>query len=349
MADKTEEPTPRRLRKARSEGDSPLSSYAAQSMAFVVAVALVPGTVAATWHHAAGDLRRVALALSDPSNLTMSPLVLALDGSVPLVIALVLPLLVAVGASGALAHVVQTGGAFAPGRLALELDRLDPASGFKRLFSLMRLFAVARSLVAGGLVAAFAYATLSDHLGDLARMAGRPQWVGPAVSALGRSLAWKVAVLGVFLGALDLIVMRRAWLRRLRMTKEEVKREVRESEGDPHMKAARDRAHRELLTEATLANVRNATVVVVNPTHLACALRYDESAGDSAPVVLAAGEGALASGIVRAAQTFGVPVIEDVPLAHALLELSPGSAIPEALYVAVAEILREVAAGERAR
>jgi flagellar biosynthesis protein FlhB len=343
VAEKTEQPSPRRLRQARSEGDSPLSSYAAQSIAFIAAAALVPGAVGATWQQAAGDLRHVALALSAASNLTMPSLVLALEGAGSALLALVLPLLVAVGAVGALAHVVQSGGVFAPGRLAPKLDRLDPAAGFRRLFSPTRFFAVLRSLVAGGLVAAFAYASLRANIAGLARTTGRPRWVGPAVSAVAGGLVWKVALLGVLLGLLDLVVTRRAWLRRLRMTKEEVKRELKESEGDPHVKAARDRAHRELLAQATVASVRSATVVVVNPTHLACALRYDEKAGDPAPVVVATGEGDLASGIVRAAYAFGVPVVADVPLAHALFELATGEAIPEALYVAVAEILREVA------
>jgi flagellar biosynthesis protein FlhB len=125
------------------------------------------------------------------------------------------------------------------------------------------------------------------------------------------------------------------------MTKEEVKREHKEAEGDPEVKAARQRAHRDVLAAATIANVRNASVVVVNPTHLACALRYDEVDGDEAPVVVANGEGELADQIVRAAHDYGVPVLRDVPLARALRELEVGEAIPEALYEAVAEILRE--------
>ncbi len=339
MAEKTEEPTPRRLRQARREGDSPLSSYAAQSVAFIVAVALVPATARAVWERAAGDLR---LSLSTPRQLTTSSLAGALENTGATVVSLVLPFIAAVGVSGAVAHVVQTGGAFAPGRLAPKLERLDPAAGFKRLLSPTRLFVVFRALASGVVVALLACFALRDHLPDLARIAGRPAWVGPVVSAVAGGLVWRVAFLGALLGVLDLVVMRRAWLRRLRMSKEEVTREQRESEGDPHVKAARERSHRELLAQATVAAVRSATVVVVNPTHLACALRYDETRGDSAPMVVATGEGELAAGLVRAARAFGVPVVTDVPLAHALIELREGEAIPEALYVAVAEILREL-------
>jgi flagellar biosynthesis protein FlhB len=146
----------------------------------------------------------------------------------------------------------------------------------------------------------------------------------------------------LLLGALDVVVTRRAWLRRLRMSKEEIARELKDSEGDSHLRAARERAHRELLAQATLASVRDASVVVINPTHLACALRYDETCGDRAPVVVATGQGDLAAGIVGAARAFGVPVVEDMPLARALFELSEGEPVPESLYEAVAEILREV-------
>jgi type III secretion protein U len=83
----------------------------------------------------------------------------------------------------------------------------------------------------------------------------------------------------------------------------------------------------------------------VNPTHLACALRYDEKEGDQAPVVVASGEGDLAARIVQAAHDYGVPVVRDVPLARALVELDVGDVIPEALYEAVAEILREIWSG----
>jgi type III secretion protein U len=128
------------------------------------------------------------------------------------------------------------------------------------------------------------------------------------------------------------------------MTKAEIKREQKESDGDPELKAARDRAHHELLAAATLANVRKATVVIVNPTHIACALRYetgeDAEHADDAPVLVASGHGELAQRIVQAAHDYGVPVLRDVPLARALVELEIGEPIPEALYEAVAEILR---------
>jgi type III secretion protein U len=337
VSDKTEEASPRRLRKAREEGDSGASAYAAQALAFVVAVALVPTAVKALAAWAADALRTTIAQAAAHGAARFDAESLATA-----VVALTFPVLVAAGIAGAVAHVVQTGGAVASARLTPKLERLNPFVGFRNFFSATRLFAVVRALFAGVFVAWLAVRGLGDHLVDLARLGGRLSWVGIVVAEIAGSLAWRAALVGLALGVLDLVVTRGAWLRRLRMSKDEVKREHKDSEGDPQQKAARERAYHELLAQATIGNVRTASVVVVNPTHLACALRYDEKEGDEAPVVVASGEGELAQRIVAAATDWGIPVVRDVPLARALVELQPGEVIPEALYEAVAEVLRDL-------
>jgi flagellar biosynthesis protein FlhB len=207
---------------------------------------------------------------------------------------------------------------------------------------------VVRALVAGLAVGWLAWRGLSAHVVDLARAGGRMQWLGVVVSEVAGGLACRAALVGLALGAIDLVVTRRAWTGRLKMSKDEVRREYREQDGDPQLKAARERAYQEMLAQATVASVRTASVVVVNPTHVACALRYDEKEGDEAPVVVASGQGELAQRIRAAAEDYGVPVVQDVPLARALVELQVGETIPEALYEAVAEILREIGEGEGA-
>jgi flagellar biosynthesis protein FlhB len=337
VSDKTEEATPRRLRKAREEGDSGASAYAAQAVAFVVAVALVPSAVRALAAWATDALRASIAAAATPGAARFDAESLATA-----VVALTFPVLVAAGIAGAVAHVVQTGGAVASTRLTPKLERLNPFMGFRNFFSATRLFAVVRALFAGVFVAWLAARGLGDHLVDLARLGGRLPWVSTVVAEIAGALAWRAALVGLALGVLDVVVTRGAWMRRLRMSKDEVKREHKDSEGDPQQKAARERAYHELLAQATIGNVRTATVVVVNPTHLACALRYDEKEGDEAPVVVASGEGELAQRIVAAATDWGIPVVRDVPLARALVELQPGDVIPEALYEAVAEVLRDL-------
>jgi type III secretion protein U len=333
--EKTEEATPRRLEKARREGDSGASAYARQAVAFLVALALVPSAAAATSSRCGAWLGTSILrAAEHPVRVQVEVTELLLG-----FVVIVGPILLAAAVAAGVVGLVQTGGQVAVAKLAPDLARLDLVTGFKKLFSAERLSSVGRALVIAIAVGCLAYQELVSHALDLTRTAGNPR----AVAALGGDLAWSVArgaaVLGLLAAALDVALVRRTWRKRLKMSPAEVKREHKESEGDPQMKAARERARRELLAQATVRSVKDASVVVVNPTHIACALKYTEDE-DGAPVVVASGEGDLAQRIVRAAHDYGVPVIRDVPLARALRELEVEDVIPEALYEAVAEILK---------
>lgn len=330
MSDKTEEPTPRRLKKARAEGDSAVSSTLGQSVGFLVVVALVPALSAALAVGAGAALRgAITSGRADTA------------GAGWLLVSLSAPVLAASAAASAVLGFVQTGGAFTASRFAPDFSRIDPFNGIKGLFTLERLFSLVRSLAAALAVGWLAWSILRDHLGDVANTVGQREAVATTAWLLGRQLLWGAAVVGLVLGALDYFFVRRAWLKRHRMSKDEVKREHRESEGDPEVRAARRRAHQEALAGSMIAAVKDATVLIVNPTHLATALRYQEDE-DEAPTVLAHGEGELAQRLIEAAHAYNVPVVRDVPIAHALRELELGEQIPEALYEAVAEVLREL-------
>ena len=254
---------------------------------------------------------------------------------------LALPVLAAAAVAAGAAQLVQTGGFIATRKLAPKLDRLNVLSGLATLVTTERLASVLRSLAGCALVTWLGYRTVRLHAADLARVAGNVGAACVVAGKLARDLSFDAALAGLGLGVVDLLVVRRAWWNKLKMSPDEVKREHRESEGDPQNKAARERARHEMVASANVANVKNATVVIVNPTHLACALRYAAEEGDDAPVMVASGEGDLARRIVEAARAYGVPVLRDVPLARALIELEAGEAIPEALYEAVAAILQE--------
>ncbi len=336
MSEKTEQPTTQRREKAREDGDSGVSAFASQALAFLVAVTLLPWAVGAVAERAGSLLRgSIASASRTPVPRGFDGLALARD-----VLGLTLPFLGAVAVTAAVASSLQAGGAFATKKLAPDPSRLDPFAGLGRLFSLDRLFSVARALAAAAFVAWLTARMLRSAAPDLARTTGRLDAAVALAGHLARSLTKGAAFVGLGFALLDLVVTRRSWLARLRMSKDEVRREHKESAGDPQVKAARERAHHEVMTSVVLAKVREATVVVVNPTHLACALRYDDQEGDAAPVVVASGRGDLAARIVEAAHAYGVPVLRDVPLARALIELEVGEVIPEALYEAVAEILK---------
>lgn len=332
MSDKTEEPTPRRLAKAREQGDTGASAYASQAVGFVVAIALVPGAVTAAVDTVGSALRAAA------SGQVTSWSAEAIAWQVATVAT---PLLVAVAVTSAAVTLVQTGAVFAPAKIAPDASRLNPVAGLSGIFSMQRLWAVGRALATAAVVAWLAVRTLRAHALDLGHAVGAPEHAARAAGVLAKNLAFDAALVGLGVAVVDIIVTRRAWLAKLRMSKADVKREHRESEGDPQLKAARERAHHEMLASATVQAVKDATVVIVNPEHLATALRYLEGE-DEAPKIVANGEGDLARRMIDAARAYGIPVVRDVPVARALRELEVGDEIPEALYEAVAEILREV-------
>lgn len=329
-SDKTEQPTRRRLLQATKEGDVPVSPALTQGAGLLAAAVLLPvqadAVVAFTKHAVAANLRAL-----EP-DLWLEALWSSLF--------LGTPVLLAAATSALVCGALQARGSFSAARLTPDLARLDPVAGLKRLFQLDRSFQVLRSLIVVLLVAWLSYRLIRAHLPDLIASIGAL----PAAFALGPTLAldlvWYAVFVALGLGAVDYLVVRRAWLARLMMSKDEVKREHREAEGDPQIKQERRRAHQRMLDGATLHAVKNATVVVINPTHYATALFYDEQESD-APRIVASGRDQLARQIIDAARAYGVPVVRDVPVAQALHQLEVGDEIPEVLYEAVAEILRQ--------
>ncbi|HEY6557996.1 MAG TPA: EscU/YscU/HrcU family type III secretion system export apparatus switch protein [Polyangiaceae bacterium] len=331
MAEKTEEPTPRRLRKAREQGDSPVSGALLQGAAFCAALALAPAAL--------GALAARSTALLQ-SSLTGGGAALSSAGVATEVVVLSAPLLGAGAMAAAAFGVVQSGGFITFGRMAPDLSRLDPFAGLRGLWNRQRVISIVRALTAALLIGWYTVQLFHDHGREFAGVVGDASLATPLALRLASRVAWFAALVGIALAALDVLVTRYAWRKRHRMSRDEITREHRETEGDPEIKAARKRAHQEALASTTLASVRQATVVIVNPTHLAVALHYVEDA-DTAPRVVAQGAGDLARRMIEAAHAYGVPVVRDVPVARALSELEVGDEIPEALYEAVATILRE--------
>ncbi|HMJ13262.1 MAG TPA: EscU/YscU/HrcU family type III secretion system export apparatus switch protein [Polyangiaceae bacterium] len=329
MAEKTEEPTPRRLQKAREQGDSPVSAALVQAVGFCAALALVPAALTATAARCAAHLQ------SALGGVRLSALGAALE-----VLLLSAPLLVAAAMASAAFGAVQSGGFVAFKRVAPDATRLNPLTGLRGLWNTQRGLSIVRALLAATLILGYAIRLFHDHGAEFAGVIGDLPLATSLALRLASRVAWFAALIGLALAVLDVLATRYAWRKRHRMSRDEVKREHRESEGDPEIKAARRRAHQEALAGVMIASVRQATVLIVNPTHLAVALHYVEEA-DEAPRVVAQGAGDLARRMIEAAHAYGVPVIRDVPVARALSELEVGDEIPELLYEAVATILRE--------
>lgn len=336
--EKTEEPTPRRLEKARERGEVAKSrdlgtfvglAAGALALAFTGAglVAALRGLLTASFREVASSGRVAPRAF--------------LEASLEAGFVASLPFLLVVTAIGAAVSYLEVGPLFAMSRVMPDLSRLAPGKALGQMVSKRTLVDVARSLVLLGLLAASLWAPMVEAVGASVGLVGRgaDTFLAAFPSLASKLVARALAVLAVA-AVVDVLITRLRHREDLKMTRDEVKREHKESEGDPHVKGERQRLHREMVEHQVLEAVRTADVLVVNPTHIAVALRFDAESEQEAPEVVAKGVDHLARRMIEVATEAGVPVLRDIPLARSLHGLDLGEEVPEALYEAVAAVLR---------
>ena len=336
---KSEEASPRKLEEARKRGDVAKSS----DVPAFASLAAAAGFLAIAGGWMARDLAaqlQPFIAHPDAFDFTGEGGVVVMRRA----ILALLPLLVGVMGAAALAGVggnlIQQGFMFVPDKLKPDASHLSPAQGFKRLFGIDGLVHFLKSGLKIGLVGAVAWLVLKPHFGDFPLLVGMdPNALLPLAIALLKALFWGVlALLGA--GALaDWFWQRQRFLQRMRMTKEEMKEDFRQAEGDPHIRARLRQMRIERAKRRMMQNVPKATVVVMNPTHYAIALRYD--AGDTpAPLCVAKGVDEVAMRIREVAESHRIPVVEDAPLARALYAtVEIDEIIPREHYEAVAKVI----------
>lgn len=340
MADKsqrTEQPTARRIEKARREGRFPASREfvaAMQWAAFVAAVA----ALGSWWAAGMRETLRGLLAEAFRRDLTLRTAA-ELAGRVALGLAPSLALGATAAAATLGAQLAVTRFGFSLKRLRPALDRLNPAARLRDLpkQNIPLLF---QSLWMLPLFAAALYLVIRANLDTLLAMPlAPPAWGARRLAEAVQALFWRAALVLAALGAWDLWRQRRRYLADLRMTRQEVRDEAKEVEGNPQVRARIRRLQRDLLRRRMMARVAKATAVIVNPTHYAVALRY-RMEEMPAPVVVAKGKNWLALRIRQKAVAHQVPVVENPPLAQALYQsCQVGRPIPVHLYRAVAEVL----------
>lgn len=332
---RTEKPTPKRLREARRRGQIPRSPDLVGWVTLLVATFVLP-TVMRSVHGRIVDylaVAREAIAAGQPEQ-AMNEAGPAI-GMVGLVFFPLLVLLMVVTIVGL---VVQGGVTLTTEPLRPKWERISPKAGIKRLVSPQSVVetakAVFRLLVLAVLVTQIGTGFISTYLSGTGRA------LGPAGVEVGAALLLLVraaAATGVAVGMADYAFQRRKTAKQLRMTKHEVRQESRTTEGDPMVRSRRRSLHAKLSRNQMLAAVNDASVVVVNPTHVAVALTYEAGA---VPTVVAKGGDELARRIRERAFEAGVPVVETRPLArmlHDLLDI--GDEIPAHLYEAVAIVI----------
>lgn len=256
------------------------------------------------------------------------------------------PFLVITAAIGGAIQWLQVGPVLALEKLEMKIENLDPIKGLKnKFFSARTWIEFAKSLVKIAIVGIVLWQIVKGYLPELVRL-GRLAPLDTAARAaaiLDEMVKWAlVCFLGV--GAFDFFYQRFQFLKENRMTKEEVKKEYKQMEGDPETKARIKRARLERMQAGMYRNLHagGADVVTVNPTHIACALRFDPTK-EGAPRLVAKGKGVVAQRIREIAEQQSIPIKQDVPLARALVKVELNRVIPEELHEAVAELLNWVA------
>jgi flagellar biosynthesis protein FlhB len=253
---------------------------------------------------------------------------------------IILPYLIMLFLAALLANLFQVGFLMSEKPIVPKLDRISPLQGFKRIFSWRGVMEMVKSIVKIGTVATIAWLVLKGNLFSLPLAIEYGVW--DQLLFLG-GLASRVTFFSILalmaMSLFDFMFQKFQYERQHRMTPEELKREMKETEGDPQLKARVRQIQREMSRQRMMAEVPRADVVVTNPTQYAVALRYRSLEGE-APVVLARGRGHVATRIRQVANENDIPIVENRALAQALYKSTePGMEIPEELYAAVAEVL----------
>lgn len=336
--EKTEEATPEKLRKAREEGQVPKSQDFVGALGFAVGFL----TLVALLNYVFGEVKDFAIACLDAAVYKASTATIAdlmLNEGIPMILKVTLPIGAAVFVMGIFTNVVQTGFFLAFKVLVPKIDKINPINGLKGLFKVKKFIELIKNMVKMGVAAWLAWSIMSDALYDMTLIVTLS--LHQAVD-FGGGLVWeyliKTTVLFIIIGVVDLIISRKTFNKEQMMSKYDVKQEYKQSEGDPQMKGQRRQLAHELLFSGGAENVKNADAVVVNPAHIAVAIKYDQE-NDKAPKVVAKGMRVHAEKIKELAKHYGIPILRNVPLAQALNKLDVDEEIPEELYEAVAEVL----------
>jgi flagellar biosynthetic protein FlhB len=340
--ERTEQASPRRREEARKKGQVARSQEVV-SVAILLACAILL-YFSSTWMlDRMMDLMRWAFKESGSTAIHINTVQSLSSIWLYKLFIVLTPLFLTIVAAGLLANYLQFGFLFSTEAIQFDLSKLDPVRGFQRLFSLKSFVEFIKSLIKLTVVSCVVYFTMKNELEGLIPLMDESVWgiliyIGKIMFRIVITTSWVLIVLAIF----DYLYQRWEFEKGLKMSKQEVKDEFKQTEGDPLVKARIKRIQREQARRRMMANVPKADVVITNPVHLAVALEYD-GGRMIAPRVVAKGAGVIAENIKEIAREHGVPVVENKPVAQLLYKMvNIDEFIPENLYRAVAEILAYV-------
>lgn len=337
--EKTEAPTPHRIEKAREEGQIPRSRELTSLLMLLVGVAVL-------WFSGESLARKLSLMLSqglhfDHSIIHDPALIVRLIASLAgQTILAMLPLVIGLVIIAIVAPMMLGGVLFSSKSLQFKPDKLNPLPGLKRLFSSQALAEMLKAVLKVCLVGTVAALYLWHNWPSIMQLMSQP--TGEALTNALDKLA--LCALLIVLGMIPMVGFDVFWqihshIKKLRMSRQDIRDEFKEQEGDPHVKNRIRQQQRAAARRRMMADVPKADVIVTNPTHYAVALQYNEN-NMSAPTLLAKGRGLIALHIREIGEQHRIPMLEAPPLARALYHhTEPGEQIPGQLYAAVAEVL----------
>ena len=339
--EKTEPATPKKRQEARKKGQVAQSREIASVAVLLGALTVfyfgggwMFGQLAEVTRFILRQMADVHLGVESTRTLLWT-----LFGRIVLVLA---PLMLVVAFAGVASNVAQFGFMLTGEALSPKLSKLNPLNGFKRLFSLRSGIELIKSLFKVSIIGGMAYSLLKGETRHIAALVELPiHEILEYMGAVSLRIGFYTCLVLIVLAGLDYVFQRWQHERDLRMSKQEVKDEHKQREGDPMVRSRIRAAQREMAMRRMMASVPQATVVITNPTHLAIALKFDRSM--QAPMVVAKGAGHVAERIREIARQHAIPIVEHKPLARTLYkQVDIGQFIPADLYHAVAEILAYV-------
>ena len=353
---KTEAPSEKKISDAVEKGNTPFSRELVSLgtlLAFIVVLALITSSSVSTLTH----VLRVGFASVEQNNLqTPSEAMVMLVGLMKNILTVLVPVLLIFSAGGVVGSIIQNVPSATLDRVSPKMQRLSPSSNLKRIVGKEALVEFGKTSAKFMVLAALIYFVLKGKIADLFNIGlGDPAAIPAVLNQTVLDIVKPTAVFVLLLAIADMVWTRLKWWNDLKMTRQEQKDEHKNAEGDPHIKQKRRMIAQSRLKSRMMADVPKATLVVVNPTHFAVAMRYVPEEG-GAPVVLAKGLDLVALKIKEISVANKIPIVENKPLARSLhASCEVGDMIPPEYYKAVAEVIhfierkRQLAGATRGR
>jgi len=337
-SEKTEEPTPHKLREARKKGQIAKSKEFTSAALLLISFYTLKAFAVKIWEQLSAVNHLSLGFIGTEFNGAVAGIVLR--ESLTLFFKMQLPIFMIIVVATIVLESVQTGFLFSTEALEPKLENLDPIGGFKKLFAMKQIVELIKSVIKMAIVIYLLYIIIRDEYFIIIQSQARNIWL--ITGAVGRMVMKVVTMVGIayfFLAILDYFYQKHEFLKEMRMSKKEIKEEYKKLEGDPLVKQRQRQAQQEMSQGRQMGAVPGADVVVTNPIHVAVALKYNPQSR-ATPYVVAKGKRLIAAEIKKIAEENGVMIIENPPLARSLYKQTKlGQEIPEEHYKVVAELL----------